>query len=246
MAMDGERKPTAVEQADHKITSQVNDERDSWPVRLIGAASEIGDQPQMRMICAATIAVGIAQRDAYLARAGFKMLAAHTLATWAKSRIKAVINRRRPKDGDDPRVRQGDSDRHEENSFPSGHSAGAVAVGEAIARAYPDHAVVARGAALSVSVVQVPRGTHYAGDVLAGIAIGLIAERVSNAAIDSAVQWAERGFAKRQRGISGDDATPVIRRAVALSSPRIQQNGEDVGSSQPAPYSPKLIALAHP
>lgn len=197
--MDGQRKPTAVEKADHKITSEVNGERDSWLVRLIGAASEIGDQPQMRVICAATVADGIVRRDLRLTGTGFRMLAAHTLATWTKSGIKSVIDRRRPKDGDDPRVREGDSDSHEENSFPSGHSAGAVAVGEAIARAYPDHAVAARGAALSVSVVQVPRGTHYAGDVVAGIAIGLIAERVSNAAIDSAVRWARRKFAERQR-----------------------------------------------
>ncbi|WP_076715372.1 phosphatase PAP2 family protein [Sphingomonas sp. gentR] len=203
--MNGERKATAVERADHKITSKVNDERDSWPVRLIGVASEVGDQPQMRMICAATVAVGIARRDLHLTSTGFRMLAAHTLATWAKSRIKAVINRRRPKDGDDPRVREGDSDRHEDNSFPSGHSAGAVAVGEAIARAYPNHAVAARGAALSVSVVQVPRGTHYAGDVFAGIAIGLLAERVSDAAIDLAVQWVQREFVERQR----TDATPI-------------------------------------
>lgn len=200
--MDGERKATAVEQADHKITSEVNGERDSWPVRLVGAASEIGDQPQMRMICAATVADGIARRDLHLTSTGFRMLAAHTLATWTKSGIKAVINRRRPKDGDDPRLREGDSDRHEENSFPSGHSAGAVAVGEAIARAYPDHAVAARGVALSVSVLQVPRGTHYAGDVLAGIAIGLIAERMSDAAIDLAVRWARREFAKGQRTVA--------------------------------------------
>lgn len=200
--MDGQRKPTAAEKADHKITSEVNGERDSWPVRLIGAASEIGDQPQMRMICAATVADGIARRDIHLTSTGFRMLAAHTLATWAKSGIKAVINRRRPKDGDDPRLREGDSDRHEENSFPSGHSAGAVAVGEAIARAYPDHAAAARGAALSVSVVQVPRGTHYAGDVLAGIAIGLIAEGVSDAAIDLAVRWARREFVEGQRTVA--------------------------------------------
>ncbi|WP_338468963.1 phosphatase PAP2 family protein [Sphingomonas sp. gentR] len=197
--MDGQRKPTAAEKADHKITSEVNGERDSWPVRLIGAASEMGDQPQMRIICAAAVAEGVARRDPRLTSTGFRMLAAHTLATWAKSGIKAVINRRRPKDGDDPRVREGHSDRHEENSFPSGHSAGAVAVGEAIARAYPDHAAAARGAALSVSVVQIPRGTHYAGDVLAGIAIGLIAERVSDAAIDLAVQWVQREFVERQR-----------------------------------------------
>jgi len=230
--MNGARKPTAVEQADDKITSEVNDKRDSWPVRLVGAASEIGDQPQMRMICAATVADGIARRDLHLTSTGFRMLAAHTLATWAKSGIKAVINRRRPKDGDDPRIREGDSDRHEENSFPSGHSAGAVAVGEAIARAYPGHAVAARGAALSISVVQVPRGTHYAGDVLAGIAIGLIAERMSDAAIDLAVRWASRALAAPQRA-TGDGATPVIRLTMELSSPRLQQDGKDVGSSQP-------------
>ncbi|WP_294244698.1 phosphatase PAP2 family protein [uncultured Sphingomonas sp.] len=205
--MDGQRKPTAAEKADHKITSEVNGERDSWPMRLIGAASEIGDQPQMRIICAATVADGIARRDLHLTSTGFRMLAAHTLATWAKSGIKAAINRRRPKDGDDPRLREGDSDRHEENSFPSGHSAGAVAVGEAIARAYPDHAAAARGAALSVSVVQVPRGTHYAGDVLAGIAIGLIAERISNAAIDLAVGYAKQEIAKRQHPIGDDNGT---------------------------------------
>ncbi len=205
--MDGERKATAVEKADHKITSEVNGERNSWPVRLVGAASEVGDQPQMRMICAATVAAGIARWDLHLTSAGMRMLAAHTLATWAKSGIKAVINRRRPKDGDDPRVREGDSDRHEENSFPSGHSAGAVAVGEAIARAYPYHAGAARGSAWSVSVVQVPRGTHYAGDVLAGIAIGLIAERVSDAAIDLAVRYAKQEVTNRQCSIGDGDGT---------------------------------------
>ncbi|WP_416222079.1 phosphatase PAP2 family protein [Sphingomonas sanguinis] len=216
--MNGARIPTAVEEADHRITSEVNDKRDSWPVRLVGAASEIGDQPQMRMICAAAIADGIARRDLHLTRTGFRMFAAHTLATWVKSRIKAVINRRRPKDGDDPRVREGDSDRHEDNSFPSGHSAGAVGVGEAIARAYPDHAVAARGAALSVSIVQVPRGTHCAGDVLAGIAIGLIAERVSDAAIDLAARWVRRALAEPQHSIGGDAGHLSCSGAVVASA----------------------------
>ncbi|WP_267434147.1 phosphatase PAP2 family protein [Sphingomonas sp. GM_Shp_1] len=243
--MDRERKTTAVERADRKITSKVNDERDSWPVRLMGAASEIGDQPEMRTICAATIALGIARRDRHLTGAGVRMLAAHTLATWTKSRIKAVIDRRRPKNGDDPRVRRGDSDRHEENSFPSGHSAGAVAVGEAMARAYPDHSLAARGAALAVSVVQVPRGTHYASDVVAGIAIGLIAERASDAAIDLAVRWTRRELAKRQRGIGGA-ATPIIRPAGAPPSPRMPQDRTDAVSARSALYSPELIALARP
>lgn len=143
----------------------------------------------MRALCGATIALGIIRRDKRLAKTGFRMLAAHTLATWGKSRVKAVINRRRPESGDDPRIRPGDSDAHEDNSFPSGHSAGAVAVGEAFTRSYPDHALAARGAAALISGVQVPRGTHYAGDVVAGMLIGLVAERASDAIIELSLRW---------------------------------------------------------
>ena len=181
--MNAKQTANSVEQVDRQISKQVNEKRCSWPMRLIGSASEIGDQPQMRILCATTVAVGIVWRDAHLAGTGLRMLAAHTLATWGKSRIKAIINRTRPDSGDDPRIRAGNSDAHEENSFPSGHSAGAVAVGEAFARSYPGHSTVTRAAAISVSGVQVPRGTHYAGDVLVGMLIGLVAERASNAAI---------------------------------------------------------------
>jgi len=79
----------------------------------------------------------------------------------------------------------------------------------------------------------VPRGTPYAGDVLAGIAIGLIAERVSDAAIDLAMRWAWHVFARPQRAIGGEDATPVTRRMMAPSSPGMPQDGKGVGSSQP-------------
>jgi len=181
-----------VERADHRLTSMVNDKSDSWPMRVIGAASEIGDQPQMRMLCGATVMLGLARRDRHLAATGLRMLAAHTLATWGKTRIKHAIDRTRPDSGEDPRVRPGDSDRHEDNSFPSGHSAGAVAVGEAFARAFPDQRLAARCAALSVSAVQVPRGTHYVGDVAAGIAIGIVAERACHAGLTLADQWVAR------------------------------------------------------
>jgi len=135
----------------------------------------------MRLLCAATIALAVARRDGRLAETGFKMLAAHTLATWAKSGVKAVINRTRPDSGDDPMVQLGDSDAHEETSFPSGHSAGVVSVAEAVARRYPEHAIAARAAALTVAAVQVPRGTHYVGDVIAGALIGFVAEQASDA-----------------------------------------------------------------
>ncbi|MBB5716842.1 phosphatase PAP2 family protein [Sphingomonas aerophila] len=179
---------TVVEQLDRGLSAQANQKRGSWPVRLIGSASEIGDQPQMRLLCAATIAFAIIKRDDRLLTTGIKMLSAHTLATWGKSGVKSVVNRTRPESGDDPRVQLGDSDAHEENSFPSGHSAGAISVAQAFARSYPKHSLTARSAALAVAAVQVPRGTHYAGDVVAGILIGLGAERASEAAIGSSLQ----------------------------------------------------------
>jgi len=183
--MTAKKSPTLIERADRHLSDQVNHKRDSWQMRAIGAVSDIGDQPQMRVLCAATIALAIVRRDRHLATTGFKMLAAHTVATWGKSAVKAVVNRTRPESGDDPKVRIGNSDAHEENSFPSGHSAGAVAVAEAVARSYPEHALAARAAALAVAAIQVPRGAHYVGDVIAGTGIGLAAESVSDAAFRS-------------------------------------------------------------
>jgi len=72
--------------------------------------------------------------------------------------------------------RKGRSRSKEETSFPSGHSAGAVAVAQAFARELPEY----RGAALAgagfIAVAQVPRGAHYPTDVAAGLAIGWLSE----------------------------------------------------------------------
>ena len=191
--MTGKKTATLAERVDRRVSAKVNQKRDSWPMRLIGSASEIGDQPQMRMLCAATIIFGVVRRDSRLAKTGVKMLAAHTLATWGKGGVKAVIDRTRPDSGDNPKVRVGNSDSHDETSFPSGHSAGAVAVAEAFVRSYPNHAMAARTAALAVAAVQVPRGTHYAGDVVAGVLIGLAAERASDAAARLSVRAVDAG-----------------------------------------------------
>jgi hypothetical protein len=198
-----------VEQADRAITDRLNYKRDSWQMRLIGTASEIGDQPQMRLLCAATIGYGLIRRDSQLAGVGLKMLAAHTLATWGKSGVKSVVDRTRPESGDDPRVRPGRSNNHQENSFPSGHSAGAVAVAEAFARSYPERATMARIAAMMVAAVQVPRGTHYVGDVVVGMVIGLIAERASHATTQAALQVADTRLTPYPIGIAHHRQTRI-------------------------------------
>jgi len=181
--MTRNKPPTVAERVDRHVSNQVNHQRDTWPMRLIGAVSDVGDQPQMRVLCAATITYGVVKRDAHLVRTGLKMLAAHTLATWGKSSVKSVVNRTRPKNGNDPKVRLGDSEAHEDTSFPSGHSAGAISVAQAFARSYPEYATPVRAAAFAVAAIQVPRGTHYVGDVIAGTLIGIGAEQASSAAV---------------------------------------------------------------
>lgn len=148
-------------------------------VRLAGALSEVADQPPMLAINLGTLAVGLWQSDARLTRTGVRMLAAHGLATLAKAVIKRNVDRARPhlfSHRDDHRPKPGDTDEGPQNSFPSGHTAGALAVARAVAREYPGAAGPAYAGAAAVAAIQVPRGTHFPIDVAAGAVIGLVAE----------------------------------------------------------------------
>ncbi|HEY5724272.1 MAG TPA: phosphatase PAP2 family protein [Allosphingosinicella sp.] len=159
----------------------------SRPMKIVSVLSEVGDQPQMRLLCGAVIAAGLVRGDKRLAGTGLRMLAAHSLATFAKNAIKHRIDRTRPrskhKPGKDHRLAPGDSRAKEETSFPSGHSAGAAAVARAFARDYPEHARPAYAAAGAVAAAQIPRCAHYPSDVGAGLAIGVAAEALVDAAV---------------------------------------------------------------
>jgi membrane-associated phospholipid phosphatase len=175
--------------ADSKAAAALRPYRDSLPVRILEHVADLGDQPPMRILCGSVIAVGLVAGDRRLARAGLRMLAAHTLATLVKDAVKRQIDRTRPrsaaKPGKDARPRRGDSEAKEETSFPSGHSAGAAAVARAFARSYPEHAAPAYAAAAILALAQIPRCAHYPTDVGAGLAIGLAAEKAVDLAWSS-------------------------------------------------------------
>ncbi|MGI4876016.1 MAG: phosphatase PAP2 family protein [Janthinobacterium lividum] len=145
--------------------------------RLIGKLGGLGDQPPLRALCAAVVAVGAWRGDRRLAGTGIRMLAAHTMATWIKTSVKDRIDRTRPSllvENAVYEARAGDSDEHDRTSFPSGHTAGVAAIATVFARSYPQ----ARGKALAASTfmaaVQIPRRAHFVSDVVAGAMIGLV------------------------------------------------------------------------
>ncbi|WP_162236609.1 MULTISPECIES: phosphatase PAP2 family protein [unclassified Sphingomonas] len=150
-------------------------------VKVAGTLSEVADQPPMVAINLATIAAGLIVRDARLTRTGVRMLAAHGLATLAKAAIKHNVDRARPKlfaSRQAHRPTPGNRDEGPQNSFPSGHTAGAVAVARAVAREYPDAAVPVQATAAGIAAIQIPRGTHFPIDVVVGAFIGWAAEAI--------------------------------------------------------------------
>ncbi|MFJ8545048.1 phosphatase PAP2 family protein [Streptomyces sp. NPDC093586] len=64
-------------------------------------------------------------------------------------------------------------DRPDSSSFPSGHTAAAVAFTAAVAPAWPSAGVLCAVPAAAVAVERVQSGAHYPSDVAAGAVIGL-------------------------------------------------------------------------
>lgn len=193
----GKKKPTqkaaeALIEADGAVAEAVEPLRDTPAVKTISTLSEIGDQPQMRLLCTAVIGIGLVQRSPRLTRTGMKMLAAHQLATSAKNFVKMRVDRTRPRADRNHAPRLGGHTQKEVTSFPSGHSAGAAAVARAFAREFPEHKAAAYAGAGAVAIAQVPRCAHYLTDVAAGLALGVAAE--------AAVDWVVDAFQ-----LSGED-----------------------------------------
>jgi membrane-associated phospholipid phosphatase len=162
---------------------------DSAPVRALDIVSKLGDQPQIRFMAAGLIVAGTFADNARLVRAGARMMIAHEAATLAKDVVKTLVDRTRPRSAsgrDEKKPKGGDHTAKERTSFPSGHSAGAMAAARAFSREFPEHGAKAIGGAAFIAASQVPRSAHYPTDVAAGIALGLALEAVTNVAWNAA------------------------------------------------------------
>lgn len=169
----------AVNKADRAVTHKAAGARDHPLVAALGTLSEAADQPPLIALGVGTILLGAVLRRPTMLRSGVRMLAAELIATGLKHGVKRTIDRTRPERAiatGRHTFARGDSDEHDESSFPSGHTAGAVAVARAVAHEVPGVALPAYAAAGAVGAVQMPRGKHYVLDTVAGAAIGYVAE----------------------------------------------------------------------
>lgn len=147
-------------------------------VKTLGTLSELADQLQLTTLCGAVIAAGALGGRPDIARTGVRMMAAHVLANTVKRRIKNRLRRTRPHkmiEERDYQFEPGEAEGGHETSFPSGHTAGAVAVARIVAADRPALALPVTGFAALIAAVQVPRAKHYPIDVAAGAVLGLAA-----------------------------------------------------------------------
>ncbi|MEE4201376.1 phosphatase PAP2 family protein [Erythrobacter sp.] len=172
------------------VAHEASELRDTPMVKAAGKFGELADQPPLISASIAVIFAGAATRHPRLLRTGVRMLASHVLATGIKTLIKNRIDRPRPneaeKDGEHY-IEQSDEDDGEKSSFPSGHTAGAAAVAQAVSREYTGAAPVAYASAGVASLAQVPQAKHYPSDVLAGGMIGFVSEALVAFAVDRLV-----------------------------------------------------------
>lgn len=180
-----------LEEADVLVAEKLVPHAERSLVRTIGEISDLTDQEPFYAASAAVLGVGVVLRDGKTFRAGTRILAAHLLATALRGVVKRMVDRTRPiaaAEQGEYQLSKGKRYESDFNSFPSGHTAGAVAVALAVGRAWPAARETALGLAATAALAQVLRSSHYLTDVIAGGAIGVVAE----AAVDRLITRAER------------------------------------------------------
>ncbi|MGW6488401.1 phosphatase PAP2 family protein [Streptomyces sp. NPDC055056] len=158
-----------VRAADRQLTQQAAGRIPSGVGRLLSAVEETAESS--KLWCGAALAMGAfgGQRGRRAAMAGLTALALAQLVSNGVG--KQLVDRPRPPkewiDHDEV------EDRPDSSSFPSGHTAAAVAFTAAVAPLWPLTAVACAVPAALLALERVQSGAHYPTDVAAGALIGL-------------------------------------------------------------------------
>ena len=176
-----ERLP-AIERMDVWLIEAARPVLENPTVRKIGELGKAGDDKLLLVLSVGITAAGLARGNGKLQRAGLRMLLAQLVAKAAKEAGKNSVDRSRPSQQlEEGRyvAKGGNSKVHALRSFPSGHTASALAVARAFSREYPKYLKPLLTVAWVIGVLQVPRRANYPGDVAAGAGAGLLAEKLA-------------------------------------------------------------------
>ncbi|MEV4943136.1 phosphatase PAP2 family protein [Streptomyces zaomyceticus] len=136
--------------------------------RLLPAVEEAAEHTKLWWAAAVLMAAAGGRRGRRSAAAG--VLAMAVAEVLSNGVVKQLVERRRPPAEWIP---HGDTeDRPDSSSFPSGHTAAAVAFTAAVAPSWPWAGAACAVPAVLVAVERVHSGAHYPSDVAAGAVIG--------------------------------------------------------------------------
>ncbi|MGW7099517.1 phosphatase PAP2 family protein [Streptomyces sp. NPDC054838] len=164
--------------AERRLTRRMAGWDSLWARRLLPAVEDAAQHTKLWWGVAVVLAVAGGRRGRRAAAAGLTGMAVAELLS--NGVAKQLVPRDRPPEewfhADEVR------DRPDSSSFPSGHTAAAVAFTAAVADKWPRAGALCLVATAAVAVERVHSGAHYPSDVAAGAAIGLMARSVARAA----------------------------------------------------------------
>ncbi|CAL9328993.1 hypothetical protein SUDANB120_00032 [Streptomyces sp. enrichment culture] len=162
---------------DHRLAKRVAAWDSAWARRLLPPVEEAAEHTKLWWAAAVAMAAGGGWRGRRAAAAGVTAMGVAQLLS--NGVAKQLVERRRP-----PKewVPHDDvEDRPDSSSFPSGHTAAAVAFTAAVAPSWPWAGAVCAVPAVLVAIERVHSGAHYPSDVVAGTVIGLAAAALTRA-----------------------------------------------------------------
>lgn len=170
--------PAELRNGDHRLTRRMAAWDSAWARRLLPPVEEAAEHTKLWWAAAAVMAASDTWRGRRAAATGIAAMAVAELLS--NGVAKQVVERRRPPKEWIPH--DDVEDRPDSSSFPSGHTAAAVAFTAAVAPTWPWAGAACAVPAVVVAVERVHSGAHYPSDVAAGAAIGLAAAALVRAA----------------------------------------------------------------
>ncbi|MDX2919027.1 MULTISPECIES: phosphatase PAP2 family protein [Streptomyces] len=161
---------TGLKSADRFVTQQAGLRIPAHAGRVLSLVEEAAESSKLWCVAAAAMAAGGGGRGRKAAVTGLVALALAQLVSNGVG--KQLVDRSRPPKEWFPHDEA--DDRPDSSSFPSGHTAAAVAFTAGVAFSWSSVGGVCAVPAVVVAVERVQSGAHYPSDVVAGATIGLL------------------------------------------------------------------------